>query len=508
MTRRPIGLAAALTVVVLASACDQPPPSALQTEGPLFKPVASQFACLFTGNPSLSNSANAYFQTTADRKNASDLIALMQDGYTASGPSGARDAGYSLLALEGAASRDASRAGSVDVGETMAKQDINCMFNTDNATDFADWPDDAQYDFSKALDAPHGGAFFVRGGITDPAAAAAIGNIASLNTGLVPAGGNVSAIAPPLLPDPNPLNPPIQVTWPEVLTPPGGSPTRTLIYGLPVTDGFDWKLVGRNTVFTPYAVVLLCQGVHPGVEFFADADVVLQKGIGALGLQQAGNVCGTLPPFALGDWRRSGILLANRLLIAADRLLAPEPLHATAAAVGTSTLIGGASGAKGDEFVVLNLPTVTLKFTLPKAGEKPKVVTGRISATVNVTIPLGGPEGGNPAGGIKVSLTTATNNGTGTAVYEITQAGKDHNYLGCNPNDNPANDPPWVVPPQKITLGTVGTDGTTQETNAVWTNNLCFTKSGSVQLVGTSVSDGNLAAGIGSAMSVKVGVIP
>ena len=490
MTRRFIGLAAAATVAVLASACDQPPPSALQTDGPSFKPVASQFACLFTGNPSLSNSANSYFQTTADRKDASDLIALMQDGYTASGPAGARDAGYSLLALAGKASRDASRAGSVDVGETMAKQDINCMFNTDDAINFAGWPDDAQYDFSAALDAPNGGAFFVRGGSGDPPTAAAIGNIASLNSALDLAGGNVSAIAPPSVPS--------QLTWASIL-----ANTRTLVYGQPVSDGFDWKLVGRNTPFDPYAVVVLCQGVHPGVEFFADADVVLQKGVGALGHQEAAaNACGTPPPFALGDWRRSGLLLAGRLLIAADRLLGPEPLHA-AAVVGNATLIGGASGAKGDEFVVLNLPKVTLKFTLPKAGEKPKVGSGRISATVNVTTPAG-----DPAGGIIVRLSTATNNGTGTAVYEITQAGKDNQYLGCNPNDNPVTGPPWVVPPEKITLGTVGTDGTSQETNAVWTGNLCFTKSGSVQLVSNSVAQGNAFAGIGTAMSVKVGVIP
>lgn len=493
MARRLIGLAAAVTVVVLASACDESSPSAPQTDGPSFKPGTSPYACLFTGNPSLSNSANAYFLTTADRKAASDLITLMQAGYSASGAAGARDAGYSLLALAGAASRDASRAGSVDVGETMAKQDINCMFDTANPTDFADWPDDAQYDFSKALDAPNGGAFFVRGGTGDPVSAAAIGNVASLNTSADPAGGNISAIAPPSTPS--------QLTWPDILPP----STRILVYGQPVAGGFDWKLIGRNTPFDPYAVVALCQGVHPGVEFFADADVVFQKGVGALGHQEAAvDACGTPPSeFVLGDWRRNGLLLAGRLLIAADRLLGPEPLHA-AAVVATSTLIGGASGAKGDEFVVLNLPKVTLKFTLPKAGEKPKVGSGRISATVNVTTP-----DGDPAGGIIVRLTTSTNNGTGTAVYEITQAGKDALYDGCNPNDkDPNTGLPFVVPPEEITLGTIGPDGTKKDTNAEWNGNLCFTKSGSVQLVANSVADGNAFAGIGQAISVKVGVIP
>ena len=121
----------------------------------------------------------------------------MQDGYGVSGPAGARDAGYSLLALAGQASRDAGRAGPIDVGETMVKQAVNCMYDTKNQTDFAGWPDDAQYDFSAALDAPHGGAFYVRGTNGDDVNAPPVGNIASLNTLTDPVGGNVSVIAPP-----------------------------------------------------------------------------------------------------------------------------------------------------------------------------------------------------------------------------------------------------------------------------------------------------------------------
>jgi hypothetical protein len=479
MARRLFGCAAAAAVVVLAAACDQTPPSA-PTDAPAFGRAPSPYACVFTGNPSLSNSAGAYFRTTPDRKTASGFIAAMQDNL---GTAAGKDAGYSLLALAGAASRDASRAGSIDVGEAMVKQAVNCMFNTNDATDFAGWPDDAQYDFSAALDAPHGGAFFVRGTTADAATAPAVGNVASLNTLTDPAGGNVSAIAPPGLAG--------ATTWPDIL-----AGKRTLVYGNPVTDGFDWKLIGRNTPFSPFAVVALCQGVHPGVDFL-NADVVFQQSVGTLGVQQSEALCGTDPStFAMSAGRRAGFALVGRIVAAADRWLSPEPLHA-AAVVGTRTIGGSASGAKADEFTALNLPAVTLTFTtLPPRNVK--VTSGRYSVTVDVTTPAPNP---HPAGGVTVSLGTTTNNGTATAIYEITKDAPA-GYTGCNPND------PGVVTPRRTTLGTVGPNGVTQATQAVWTGNLCFTKTGSLQIVASSVASGNPAAAIGSKISTSLNVKP
>ena len=490
MARRLFGLVAAVASAVFAIACNEAPPSAPQ-DGPSFaKAVDLKFACLFTGNPSLSNSAGSYFQTNDDRKAASGWITLMQDGYAVSGPAGARDAGYSLLALTGAASRNASRAGSLDIGETMVKQAVNCMYDTNDETDFADWPDDNQYDFSKALDAPHGGAFFVRGGSSDHATLPAVGNIASLNTP-DPAGGNVSAIAPPSS---------SSSTWPSIL-----ANKRTLIYGEPVPDGFDWKLIGRNTPFSPHAVVALCQAVHPGVEFFQDADVVHQESVGTIGFKESEALCGTLPSdFAAGI---GGFRLVDRLYALADRLLSPEPLHA-AAVVATKTIGGSASGAKADEFTVQNLPEVNLEFT-NQPPVKIKVVSQRFGVTVNVATP-----DGEPAGGIKVNLTVVNNNGTGTNIYEVTPAGKAAGYSGCNPADsvpdpaNPASQVPAVAAPEETTLGTVSSDGTSQSTDAIWVSNLCITSTGAAMIVATSVADGNSFAGIGTATSNKLNVKP
>jgi len=479
MARRLIGLVSAAAVVLLAAACDQTPPSAPQDNPSFAKTPSPDFGCIFTGNPSVSNSAGSYFVTNADRKAAADWITAMQAGYTASGPAGARDAGYSLLALTGTASRDPSRAGNIDIGETMVKLAVNCMYDTKNTTDFSGWPTDGQYDFSAALDAPNGGAFFVRGGTDDPAGPV-IGNIASLNSTTDAAGGNVSGMAPPT-----------GKTWPDILV--NNAQKRFLIYGEPVAGGFDWKLIGRNTTFSPFVLVALCQAARPGQPFDA-ADVVFQQDVGSLGVQPEA-ICGTLPSsFALGGSGGGAFGLVSRFVAMAGRMLTPEPLHATALA---TTIGGSASGAKKDEFTVLNLPTVDLKFTdLPKPN-RVKVNSGRFGVTVNVAVP---DAAHHPAGGIAVTLTTATNNGTGTGIFQITSAAPA-GYSGCDSTRS------YVVTPRDTTRATVSTDGTSQVTNAVFTN-LCFSKTGSVQIVAKSEAAGNSDAGQGSAISSSINVIP
>ncbi|HEX6617635.1 MAG TPA: hypothetical protein VF046_15125, partial [Gemmatimonadales bacterium] len=369
------------------------------------------------------------------------------------------------------------------VGETMVKLTVNCMYDTKNATDFSGWPNDGQYDFSAALDAPNGGAFFVRGGGIDSASLPVLGNIASLNSTTDPAGGNVSGMAPPT-----------GKTWPDILV--NNAQKRLLIYGEPVAGGFDWKLIGRNTTFSPFVLVALCQAARPGQPFDA-ADVVFQQDVGSLGVQPEA-ICGTLPSsFALGGDGGGASGLVSRFVAMAGRMLTPEPLHATALA---TTIGGSASGAKKDEFTVLNLPTVNLQFTL-QPPKRPKV--GQyFPITVNVTTPAG-----DPAGGITVTLSTMTNNGTGTSILEITSAGVQAGYTGCSLNDNPTTGPAWVVTPSRTTLGTVGTNGISQATEAKW-DKVCFTKTGNVQILATSQADGNTAAGNATKLSSSSNVNP
>ena len=186
-------------LAVAVGACDQPSPAAPVDVLSSAKPApSSDFDCVFSGNPSLSNSANSYFTTNDDRRAAADLISAMQAAREAENTTLAREHGFALLTMVGQVSR-----GTVPVdrtaGDLLTKQAFNCMYETGgaDAASFEDWPNDPHYDFETALDANNGGAYFVRGGESDPATAPAVGNIAALNTSVDPAGGNVSAIAPP-----------------------------------------------------------------------------------------------------------------------------------------------------------------------------------------------------------------------------------------------------------------------------------------------------------------------
>jgi hypothetical protein len=126
-------------------------------------------------------------------------------------------------------------------------------------------------------------------------------------------------------------------------------------------------------------------------------------------------------------------------------------------------------------------------------------VNQRFPITVDVTTPAG-----DPAGGITVTLSTTTNNGTGTAVYAITSEAPS-TYAGCSPKDNPSTGLPWVVVPVDTTLNTVDTDGTTAATVAHW-DKVCFTKTGNVQIVATSQAAGNTAAGNATKLSTNSNV--
>ncbi|HUR95016.1 MAG TPA: hypothetical protein VMY76_10560, partial [Gemmatimonadales bacterium] len=131
MARRLFGLVAAVAGAALATACDQAPPSAPQ-DVPSFKPVATTNACVFTGNPSLSNAIGAYFVSSADRKTAGDLATLMQTGYnTAPTPNygAARARGFDLLAFVGKASRTPGAGSSAAAGKVVVQQAIQCMFD-------------------------------------------------------------------------------------------------------------------------------------------------------------------------------------------------------------------------------------------------------------------------------------------------------------------------------------------------------------------------------------------
>jgi hypothetical protein len=476
MTRRLVGLAATLAVAAVATACNEAPSTAPQAGDPSFA-MTSTNACVFTGNPSLSNASNAYFTVSSDKNAASTLINGIQAGFTASGfnSAAAKEKGFDLLSLTGKVSRAGTGSSPAD-GAALVRQTIQCMFDVEANNDtpiqaFYGWPTDDQFDFATAATPSIGGALYVRGGVADSATYPVIAHGST---------GNISAMAPAGT-----------ATWPTTLS------NRALIYGEPVSGGYDWKLIPRSTTFTPSAVVALCQAAKPAG--FNDDEMVHQGSVGVLGFvgAQAATMCGQTQSEALRGGPLGSFALVDRLARFADRLLAPEPLYASSVLLN-STIGGSASGAKGDPFTSLDLPTVNLTFNSPGVQPPPKVrVNTRFSLQVNVSTP-----DGEPAGGITVSLAAQTNNGASTGIFEVLPEAPA--TFVCDPSKSYIK----TGAPAATTLGTVGIGGVSQPTNAKWDNNLCFSKTGSVYVTGTSKADGNPAAGNGFAKSNKVGVIP
>jgi hypothetical protein len=491
MDRRLFGLAAATAVAVFAGACDQAPPSAPQ-DGPAFKPVPTvSVACAFTGNPSLGNAINAYFTVAADKKTANDYAALMQAGFgTTSNYGGARDPGYDLLSLLGKVSRQGTGA-SPAAGGSVAQQAIQCMFNVGEALgagqDFFEWPSNNQFDFASSLNPALGGAWYVRGKAAVDAEQPAIANLASRNTIADPAGGNLSALSPPIFPT--------AYSWNQILVQnQAQTATRTLVYGEPTTSGYDWKLIPRTVKFSPYAVVALCQGLRPVGQQFLSTELVHQQDVGVLGAPNIGTLCGTAPPLAMLDAQWGRFALIGQLARAANRFFAPQELAAASVLTGTG---GSLCCAKSSEFTAEDVPTVQLDI-VPNSltlGPTIKVNTGRFGLAIKVSTPP------DPVGGVKVVLSIVNNSGP-THINEVTPAGLVAHYPGCDlnatvpgPNNTTVS---AVVPAEEITLGVVSPDGSANQTTiASWPGNLCIDKTGTATVIASSVSDGNSQAAKG-----------
>jgi hypothetical protein len=472
MTRRLIGLAAALAVAVFAAACDEAPPTGPAADAPSLTRNTSTpapTACVFSGNPSLPRAVATYLTLSSDRQAASTLISAMQAGFTASSYAGAQPKGFDLLTLLGKASR-AGTGSSPAEGAAAVRMAIQCMFNVaaGSSGDFAGWPTDNQFDFAAALTPTAGGAFYVRGGTGDAASVVLARGSAGNISGLAPEGTN---------------------TWPSTVS------NRVLIYGEPVTGGYDWKLIPRATSFTPQAVVALCEAAQP--DGFDDEVMVRQQSVGVLGFvgPQADAICSQSVPVALRRGPLGSFAMLARLAQVADQLFVPQPLYASAA-LRSSTIGGSVSGAKGDPFTALPLPTVALKFSSP--GVQPKATTKvntRFSLAVNVATP-----DGEPAGGVTVTLTATTNNGTATGIFQVLPTAPA--TFVCSPSQS------YIKPgaPTATTLGTVGIGGVSQATNATFTD-LCFSKTGAVYVIASSKADLR-TGGIGTGMSIKVNVKP
>jgi hypothetical protein len=244
-------------------------------------------------------------------------------------------------------------------------------------TAFPGFPDSSLYEFHKALNAPAGGAYYVR-----PEAVAssspAIGSLSGTT-----ATGNLSGVAPP-----------IGSTWGDLLD------EKILIYGWPVVtdpenpldNSFEWALIRPNAIFDPGAVIALCVG-----EIVPPNTVVEESNMGFLSWEGTGGyICGISRPLTMRESGWGPRALARRLA----SLITPQPAFATVA------LAGGTGTAKTLKSEISFEPVdgaVTLSVSIkPKPVERKNVeFTIQILATLD----------GKGANGICVTLTGFSNNG-------------------------------------------------------------------------------------------------
>jgi hypothetical protein len=306
MVRGVIGKVGLATVVVLAACSEPQEQSGLD---PSFK-VVSATAC----DPNVFNSLIAGYFPSGQQNG---IVGLKNQLLALPTTDPARLAlGYEIMDSIGKWSRNGLTTLSASAllsGSNLTKALIKCTYNAGDKTEFPGFPDSVLYSFDKALNAPAGGAYYVRPQDSGDDTTSAVGR----STGSL---GNLSGIAPPIQED---GLTPFKLSWGTILT------ERVLIYGWPEPgDAFEWALIRPNTIFSPPARVALCTGTVP------ENTIVEESNIGFLAW--AGNavdICSAAQSLTMeSGWGLRG--LAFRLARLGKELVTPQPLHASLATSG------------------------------------------------------------------------------------------------------------------------------------------------------------------------------
>jgi hypothetical protein len=225
-----------------------------------------------------------------------------------------RALGYEIMDSIGRWSRNGTTlsATALAAGSSLTKAVIKCIYTASVTAEFPGFPDAVLYSFDRALNAPAGGAYFVRPQ-ADPTTDSAVVGKTALE-------GTLSGIEPPE-----------GSSWGDILG------ERTLIYGwLETTDVFEWALIRPNATFDPAAIVAICSASAVPTN-----TLVEESNIGFLTWAGYGNtICGATQSTTMleSGWGLGG--LASRLARWGTGLVTPRPLYAamTSTVGGTGTV--------------------------------------------------------------------------------------------------------------------------------------------------------------------------
>lgn len=384
------------SAVALALACGD------QQDRGLSQPVSPSFArtptntfstkCSFT---TASQLAGSYFTNNDTVKVVRTLISSMKTA--GAGTTTAASLGFDVFAH---VSANISVDPDFTTGSAFVNEIIKCMFTDPNA-----WP--ASYtaptpgpeDFTIALDATRPGAFDVRGGASDPTSPV-LARISSY-----------SGVAPS-----------DTFSWQTVLA--GNALPRVLFYGRPSTAQpgvdsntfYNWRVVARNTTFSPPVIVGVC--IDPNTNAFGDQKAVVRKqdqaGVSFLPFADAaflipGTTC--TGPVSL----QQGFMgtLAQGIYTLGTSFLGPKPLSATR--MMNPGGLAGATGGIHTDYGPDEVDSVFLSFTVQPHDARVCNVPAGSGCSGNQTIsPVSviAKWHGFPVGGVRITVVPVNNNGT------------------------------------------------------------------------------------------------
>lgn len=390
-----------IVVAALATAaCGDQQDRLAQSEAPLAPVFAAQGGTTFSTKCSFTTAsqlAGSYFTNNDTTKLVRSLISSMKSA--GAGTATARNLGFDVfvhVSTNVAANPDEA------TGSAFVNEIIKCMF-----TDASEWP--ASYsatvpgpeDFTIALDATQNGAFEVRGGLTDsPDAVRARVD-------------GYSAVAPPS-----------GLLWSTILS---GNPlpNRVLLYGRPSVAQvgvdpntfYNWRVVARNTTFTPAVLVGVC--VDPNINPYGNDKAVVRRqdnaGISFLPFADAyymvpGNNC--LERDVVSIMSPLGQMAAGFMKLG-SALFGARPLQASGMLNpgGLAGSTGGIHTDYGPDFV----DSVFLSFVQQPHDAKVCTVAAGSGCTGKQTISpvkVLATWHGYPVGGVRVTVVPVNNNGT------------------------------------------------------------------------------------------------